>query len=286
MKRYHENFCVVELNKTFYEYPRVSTVLGWRKKAPKDFEFTVKAHQDISHKFKLKVEDSVEAFSKVKEVCRILEARVLLIQTPSSFRTDKMEDAHKFFRRVDREDLVLVWETRGASWEETAARERLSELLCEVGVTHVTDPLRSMPAYVGDVAYFRLHGLGERMYYYQYADAELVQLYKLIKLFESKGKEVFVFFNNLSMLEDGLRFIAYLKKDEFPSLTGAVGLDSARKVMERTRFPIVKSELLKRLGWKIVELEVGRQVRLEGLLRDIPSKKYASMEEVLREIKL
>jgi len=286
MKRYHENFCVVELNKTFYEYPRVSTVLGWRKKAPKDFEFTVKAHQDISHKFKLKVEDSVEAFSKVKEVCRILEARVLLIQTPSSFRTDKMEDAHKFFRRVDREDLVLVWETRGASWEETAARERLSELLCEVGVTHVTDPLRSMPAYVGDVAYFRLHGLGERMYYYQYADAELVQLYKLIKLFESKGKEVFVFFNNLSMLEDGLRFIAYLKKDEFPSLTGAVGLDSVRKVMERTRFPIVKSELLKRLGWKIVELEVGRQVRLEGLLRDIPSKKYASMEEVLREIKL
>ena len=286
MKRYHENFCVVELNKTFYEYPRVSTVLGWRKKAPKDFEFTVKAHQDISHKFKLKVEDSVEAFSKVKEVCRILEARVLLIQTPGSFRTDKMEDAHEFFRRVDREDLVLVWETRGASWEETAARERLSELLCEVGVTHVTDPLRSMPAYVGDVAYFRLHGLGERMYYYQYADAELVQLYKLIKLFESKGKEVFVFFNNLSMLEDGLRFIAYLKKDEFPSLTGAVGLDSVRKVMERTRFPIVKSELLKRLGWKIVELEVGRQVRLEGLLRDIPSKKYASMEEVLREIKL
>jgi len=286
MKRYHENFCVVELNKTFYEYPRVSTVLGWRKKAPKDFEFTVKAHQDISHKFKLKVEDSVEAFSKVKEVCRILEARVLLIQTPSSFRTDKMEDAHKFFRRVDREDLVLVWETRGASWEETAARERLSELLCEVGVTHVTDPLRSMPAYVGDVAYFRLHGLGERMYYYQYADAELVQLYKLIKLFESKGKEVFVFFNNLSMLEDGLRFIAYLKKDEFPSLTGAVGLDSVRKVMERTRFPIVKSELLRRLGWKIVELEVGRQVRLKGLLRDVPSKNYGSMEEVLQEIKL
>jgi len=286
MKRYHENFCVVELNKTFYEYPRVSTVLGWRKNAPKDFEFTVKTHQDVSHKFKLKVEDSVEAFSKMKEVCRILEARVLLIQTPGSFRTDKMEDAHEFFREVDREDLVLVWETRGASWEETATRERLSELLCEEGVTHVTDPLRSMPAYVGDVAYFRLHGLGERMYYYQYADAELVQLHKLIRLFESKGKEVFVFFNNLSMLEDGLRFVTYLKKGEFPSLTGAVGLDSVRKVMERTRFPMVKSELLKRLGWRVVELEVGRQVRLESLLKDIPSKMYGSVEEVLREIRL
>jgi len=286
MKRYYENFCVVELNKTFYEYPRVSTVLGWRKKAPKDFEFTVKAHQDVSHKFKLKVEDSVEAFSKMKEVCKILEARVLLIQTPGSFKTDKIGDVHEFFRRVDRENLVLVWETRGVSWEETATRERLSELLREVDVTHVTDPFRLMPAYVGGVTYFRLHGLGERMYYYQYADAELVELHKLIEPFESKGKDVYVFFNNLSMFEDGLRFITYLKMGEFPSLTGAVGLESVRKVIERTHFPMVKSELLKRLGWKIVELEVDRQVRLDGLLRDIPSKKYASMEEVLREIKL
>jgi len=286
MERYYETFCVVELNKTFYEYPKTSTVVGWRTKAPNGFEFTVKAHHDVSHKFKLKVEDSVEAFNKMKEICKILEARVLLIQTPASFETDKMKDAHEFFRKVDHENLVLAWETRGMSWEETTVRETLSELLCEVDVTHVTDPFRLMPAYVGDVAYFRLHGLGERMYYYQYTDLELVKLHKLIEPFESEGKEVYVFFNNLSMFEDGLRFTAYLKKGEFPSLTGVVGLESVRKVMERTRFPMVKSELLKRLGWRIVELEDGRQVRLEDLLKDIPSQKYESAEEALREIKL
>lgn len=117
--RYHENFCVVELNKTFYQYPRMSAVIGWRKKAPRDFEFTAKAHQDVSHKFKLKVEESINAFNKMKQICKILEARVLLIQTPVSFRTDRMEDVYEFFRRVDRGNLVLVWETRGQSWEET-----------------------------------------------------------------------------------------------------------------------------------------------------------------------
>jgi len=285
-KKYHENFCVVELNRTFYEYPGMSTVVGWRKRTPKDFEFTVKAHQDISHKFKLKVEDSIEAFNKMKEICQTLEARVLLIQTPGSFRADRTEDVSEFFHRVDRENLVLVWETRGASWEETGVRERLSKLLCEVDVTHVTDPFRLKPAYVGDVAYFRLHGLGGRMYYYQYTDEELVKLHGLVNPFESRGKKVYVLFNNLSMFEDGLRFTTYLEKGEFPSLTGAVGLESVRKVMERIRFPIVKSLLLRRLGWRVVELEDGRQVRLEGLLSGIPSRTYGSVEEVLREIKL
>jgi len=40
------------------------------------------------------------------------------------------------------------------------------------------------------------------------------------------------------------------------------------------------------LGWRVVELDDDRQVRLEGLLRDIPSKTYGSVEEVLREIRL
>jgi len=69
-QRYYENFRVVELNKTFYQYPRISTVVGWRQKAPKDFEYTVKAHQDVSHKFKLKAE-GVNVFNKMKQICKI-----------------------------------------------------------------------------------------------------------------------------------------------------------------------------------------------------------------------
>ena len=69
MERYFGNFRLVELNSTFYQYPREKTVEGWREKAQKDFEFTVKAHQDISHKAKVKVEKaSLQAFERMKQI--------------------------------------------------------------------------------------------------------------------------------------------------------------------------------------------------------------------------
>jgi len=286
MKKYQENLGLVELNTTFYRYLKMSTVLRWRNKAPENFEFTVKAHQDISHKFKFSIEPSVKAFEKMKEICKALKARILLIQTPGSFRPDKMKDTRKFLDKINREGLVLVWETRGSSWDEPATREKLAKTLQELDVPHVTDPFRVTPAYTSDVAYFRLHGLGERMYYYQYTDEELKRLHEFVKPLEAKGKEVYVLFNNMSMFNDALRFMRYLETKSFPSVTGAVGLESVKRVMERTRYPATKNVLLKKLGWRLVEVEEGKQVRLNELLKDMPSKAYESVEEVLQEVKL
>jgi len=219
MKRYQENFGLVELNTTFYRYPKMTTVVKWREKAPENFEFTVKAHQDISHKFKFKSEPSVKAFEQMKEICKALRTRILLIQTPSSFRPDKLMDAQEFLGKIDREGLSVVWETRGPSWGDSHVRERLAKLLQELEVSHVTDPFRAAPTYTSDVAYFRLHGLGERMYYYQYTDGELKKLHQLVEPLEAEGKQIYVLFNNLSMFDDALRFMRYLKTNRFPSLT-------------------------------------------------------------------
>jgi uncharacterized protein YecE (DUF72 family) len=286
MKKYQENFCLVELNTTFYSYPKMSTVVKWREKAPENFEFTVKAHQDITHKFKFKLEPSVKAFEQMKEICKALRTRILLIQTPGSFRPDKLEDAHEFLGKIDRKGLVVVWETRGPSWDDLHMRERLAKLLRELDVSHVTDPFRAMPAHTSDVAYFRLHGLGERMYYYQFSDMELKRLHQLVEPLEAEGKQTYVLFNNLSMFDDALRFMHYLETNSFPSLTGKIGLESVKTVMEKTRYSATKSVLLKKLGWRLVEVEEGKQAKLNELLKDIPSKTYGSVEEVLREIKL
>ena len=286
MKKYFENFSLVELNSTFYQYPKIRTVEGWREKAPKNFEFTVKAHQDISHRVKLRVEDvSLQAFEKMKEICKMLKAEVLLIQTPGSFRPDRLDDAEKFFKTVNREDLVLAWETRGPLWEKKDVREKLKAILERLNVTHVTDPFKVLPAYTNEVTYFRLHGLGERMYYYQYSDDELRRLRELIKPYEEKGKTVYVLFNNLAMFDDGLRFSEYLSKGVFPKLTGATGLDSVKIVVGRTRYPASKSLLLKRLGWRLVEIEEGKQVPLRILLNKLPSKTFENAEEVVESLK-
>jgi len=286
MKKYYEHFNLVELNSTFYQYPRMETVEGWRKKTPETFEFTVKAHQDISHKEKMKISDvSLQAFEKMKRICQVLNSKILLIQTPSSLKPEKLGDAEKFFKKVNREDLVLIWETRGTAWETQEAYERLRRVLEEVNVLHVTDPFRVMPAYVSEIAYFRLHGLGEQMYYYQYSDVELKRLKESITLYEKDESMVYVLFNNLSMFEDATRFKRYLEEGKFPKIASSSGLQSLKEVLERIHYPISKSMLTKRVGWRLVEVEDGKQERLNAFLADLPSKQYKNVEEVLNEIK-
>lgn len=287
MKRYYEKFKLVELNATFYQYPRTSTVEGWREKAPENFEFTVKAHQDISHKYRLKAEkECLEAFQKMKEICSILRAKILLIQTPASFRPDKLEDAKNFFSKIKRENLTIVWETRGPAWETQEIRQKLADILEKFDIPHVVDPLKSSPVYVGRIAYFRLHGLGERLYYYQYSDEELRRLFEVLEDYGGKAEEVYVLFNNLSMFDDAVRFKHYIEKGSFPSLTEAVGIESVRQVLSKTRYPASKSMLIKKVGWKLVEIEKGKQVRLESLLKKVPSKTYRDVDELIKEIKI
>ncbi|HDD64840.1 MAG TPA: DUF72 domain-containing protein, partial [Firmicutes bacterium] len=48
-KKYFENFNLVEVQKTFYQIPEEETLIKWRKKAQKEFEFTLKAWQLITH---------------------------------------------------------------------------------------------------------------------------------------------------------------------------------------------------------------------------------------------
>jgi len=286
MERYFESFSLVELNSTFYHYPRERTVEGWSEKAPKEFEFTVKAHQDISHKARLKAEEvSFQAFEHMKQICKALDSKISLIQTPNSLKPDKLADAEEFLRKVDREGLVLVWETRGTAWEANDAYEKLRRTLEELDVTHVTDPFRIMPAYSGRIAYFRLHGLGERMYYYQYSDSELQRLKELVAPYESEGKEVYILFNNLTMFDDALRFKEYLSKGTFRKLTSSTGLASMTEVASKTHYPNSKAMLIRRLGWRLVQIEEAKQIRFGTFLNELPSKNYKSAEELLNDLK-
>ncbi len=217
MRKYYENFSLVETQRTFYAYPRISTVTKWRAEAPSNFEFAVKAYQDITHTLRFKTEASVQAFEQMKQICNVLKARILLIQTPASFWSDKLSDAINFFETVERGNITLVWETRGPDWDKPETRAALSKALKKVDVSHVVDPLKNLPAHIGAVAYFRLHGMGKRLYHYKYSDDELARLRKLIAQFESERAEVYVLFNNLAMWDDAARFQRYLKTSPDPA---------------------------------------------------------------------
>lgn len=287
--KYYKNLPIVEINSTFYKHPKQSVLLKWRKEAPENFEFTVKAHQNISHVYKLDPKpECIKALNLMVDICKTLNSKILLIQTPASFKPEKtiLKKIQDFFKKAkaDKHKVFLVWETRGLDWFKSEVKKTLKKVFDDYGIIHCTDPLVNLPISIGELAYFRLHGLGKRLYYYQYSDDELKKLLKTVKKFDGK-REVYVLFNNLTMFTDALRFKSLVEKGRIPSLTGCFGLESFKKVVEKTRFPSSKANLLKMHGWKLFDLRQGEQTTVESVLEKVPTKNYGSLEELLSEIK-
>ncbi|MCX8175856.1 MAG: DUF72 domain-containing protein [Candidatus Bathyarchaeota archaeon] len=289
-KRYYEVFKVVEVNSTFYTYPKSSVLDRWKMEAPKDFEFVLKAHQDISHKHRLKpTKDCLKSLRLMSEACKTLNSKLLLIQTPGSLKPSEevLDSVEKFFNvAVKNGELKYAWETRGDEWFKPEVKVKLKKILEKFDVSHCVDPLKSTPIFVKDFAYFRLHGLSERLYYYQYSDEELKKLLSVVESFNGIVNEAYVFFNNLSMFTDALRFLTIVKTGNPPSLTGCYGQESLKKVLENIKFPISKSMLIKKYGWKLFDLEPGKQVTLEKVLKNVPGNVYSSLEKLLKDVNI
>jgi uncharacterized protein YecE (DUF72 family) len=229
MKKYFQTFRVVELQSTFYNLPKLSTVKRWREIAPEDFEFSMKAWQVITHpvaspswrKTRLKVksgeeksygflrltEQNLAAWAQTMLVCKTLGCRICVVQTPPSFEfsEDNVGVVRKFLGSVNR-DVRIAWEPRG-SWSEHESEIR--ELCKELGLVHVVDLLRRRPSFVQGVAYIRLHGLNPREYDYKYhyTDNDLVRLLNELHSLEPNVSETYMLFNNVAMLDDARRFL-------------------------------------------------------------------------------
>lgn len=196
MDKYFKSFEVVEVQKTFYKPPSVETVKKWREIAPKDFEFTIKAWQVITHpptsptykKVKLKLEDAgffkpikqvFEAWEITREIAKALKSKFILFQTPKSFIESKenFNNMREFFSSIER-DFIFGWEARG--WSDEAVRKICEEL----SLVHVVDPFESKPVF-GELKYFRIHK--------NHSDDEIFSLH---------NKADYVMFNNPFMLKD------------------------------------------------------------------------------------
>ncbi|MBI4481730.1 MAG: DUF72 domain-containing protein [Acidobacteria bacterium] len=51
---YAGHFPTVEINSTFYQFPRAKNLSEWNRRVPKRFQFSFKAHQKITHMKRLK----------------------------------------------------------------------------------------------------------------------------------------------------------------------------------------------------------------------------------------
>lgn len=218
--KYFRSFSTVEVQQTFYEPPKKLTLQKWRAEVDDEFDFAVKAWQLITHtsasptyrrlKTSLSQEDAEHAgnfkpTAIVEEAWKVtvdraiaLKANRILFQCPASFKpTDEnLKNMHLFFGAIERPDNVLLcWEPRGAAWTTDVV-----DMLCaELKLVHVVDPFVSTTVTPSNF-YFRLHGISG--WRHKYSDVELDDLLKLVP---SVGNGC-VFFNNITMAEDALRF--------------------------------------------------------------------------------
>jgi uncharacterized protein YecE (DUF72 family) len=218
MARYWQGFRVVEVQKTFYRPPRLATAERWRREAPPEAEFALKAWQLITHEpssptyrragpdFDPERSDRYGSFRDTEEVweawlttramAQALQAKVILFQCPARFTPteEHLRSLSGFFSRIRPAGFRFAWEPRGP-WPEEAVRG-----LCrKLDLVHCVDPLAARPLW-GELCYFRLHGLGG--YSYRYTDEDLRRLRATIPA----DKDCYLMFNNTNMEEDARRF--------------------------------------------------------------------------------
>jgi uncharacterized protein YecE (DUF72 family) len=132
LRFYAERFNTVEVNSTFYGQPRANAALGWAKRTPPDFEFTVKMYQKFTHP-EMSVEPGpvtqadVDAFKGgIDPLAAAGKLGPLLVQFPASFqRTQEAIDYLGWLLRAFA-GYQLAVELRHRSWSDaTGATEDL-----------------------------------------------------------------------------------------------------------------------------------------------------------------
>jgi uncharacterized protein YecE (DUF72 family) len=191
---YAATFDTVELNASFYRWPRDRTFAGWRRRLPPGFAMSVKAPRGLTHGKRLY---SPEVWAeRIAAGWHELGDRraVLLVQlAPTHERDDARLDY--FLGRLPEWIRVAV-ELRHPSWhheEVFALLERHGAAYCVMSGARLPCVLRATAPHV----FVRLHGPDhDHLYGGSYSEDDLRWWADRVREWEASGHEVFAYFNN------------------------------------------------------------------------------------------
>jgi len=203
---YSEIFYTNEINTTFYNIPSRRIVDNWVSKTPRDFLFSVKIPQSITHEDKLDVDvclDKLDYFLKVMEP--LLEAKKIvsfLIQLPPYFKKDSHFGNLKQFinnwsGNPKRDNYYLVVEFRDKSWMDIEVFSYLEDnALTYCAVIEPLLPPR-MDITNPSFSYIRFHGYGKKIWFdYCFTEEEIKRWAQPVRKVIQKSEQVGIYFNN------------------------------------------------------------------------------------------
>jgi uncharacterized protein YecE (DUF72 family) len=189
---YADHFSTLELNGTFYRFPKPAFVQRWYAVAPPDFRFSVKAPQAITHYRQFHhVTDMLDSFYRT--IFDGLQEKLgpVLFQLPprTRYEPDRLQ------RILDHLDPAFqnVLEFRHESWWQPEVYDALrSRSVSFCGMSHPELP-DQIPA-AGPVLYYRFHGVPE-LYRSAYADDALNNFADQVKA-RADLRQAWCYFNN------------------------------------------------------------------------------------------
>jgi len=282
---YSKAFNFVEVNSTFYEIPPLKQVEKWRKMVSQDFQFTVRAHQTITHKNRFQpTRETLEDFQKIRKICQILKAEIIHFQTPPSLKMEQtsIKNLRNFLSSVNLGKMRIALEVRGTSPSQLPPE--LVKTMQEHNMIHCTDLSKGeMPAYNSDILYSRLFGKGHHNVY-QPTDEELRRIGK--KASKGNFEKVILSFHFTKMYKDAARLKLYKQTGKFPKITKSTGFLSLEEVLkEDAWFPATKQELIHGQGWKLFDLTLKKRTLTREILQKLPEKTYHNINEVVQTLK-
>ncbi|QNI07122.1 DUF72 domain-containing protein [Mycobacterium kubicae] len=194
LARYTEVFDTVELNASFYRWPKDSTFAGWRERVPDGFTFSVKAHRGLTHYRRLaNPEPWVERFERCWQALGDRRGVLLVQLHPEQQRDDARLD--HFLASVPNWIRVAV-ELRHPSWHDPAVYELLERHHAAYVVMSGAN-LVCVPRATTDLVYVRMHGPEPAsLYTGSYTDSDLRWWAERITEWDSQGRDVWMYFNN------------------------------------------------------------------------------------------
>ena len=182
---YASHFHAVELNNTFYRFPKENMIESWRAQVPDDFRFTLKAPQTITHYRRL---NGAAAQTKlVLDTVSALKHQLgaVLFRLPEDMEKD-LKRLETFLKDLP-PDAPAAFEFRHSTWYD----DDVLELLRRHNRVFVVSDRDEMPAQhidkTADWGYMRLRRV-------KYSESDLVDWIKKMKA--QKWKDTYVFFKH------------------------------------------------------------------------------------------
>jgi uncharacterized protein YecE (DUF72 family) len=191
---YARHFRTVEVNNTFYRWPKDEVFSTWRERSPEGFLFSAKASRGLTQFRKLN--DPVPWLDRMEAgLSRLEEKRgVTLYQLPPHFPIN-LDRLDAFLSLVPSGRKAAV-EFRHPTWdvEETfSVLERHGAAYCVMSGANLPCVLRA----TADFVFVRLHGPdNHHMYAGSYSEDDLRWWANRIREWQSQGRDVYAYFNN------------------------------------------------------------------------------------------